>query len=174
MKQDVHHGFPKMMYTYPKVSNRIPSDPTRAYVGSDIRPKMEEHPISFHQPTSPTTLTHPTHGESSYADNLLSSRYNEYAESYPDQLAANGYYNGMHVYDMPRVDFDQSMMKGDEQAMHATSQTNLGRHDNFRSDSPALSDNSPLSMTLSISSGGSSDGQGAPIDNSNTSSFTSL
>ncbi|KIJ49706.1 hypothetical protein M422DRAFT_28068 [Sphaerobolus stellatus SS14] len=155
------------MYTYPQVStrSRIPSDPVPPY--ADVRPKLEEQPVSLNQ--------HPAYQNSdqlSFADGLLSSKYSDYGDSHTGQLGSGGsYYSGMRLYDMPG-EFEQPLMKGDDHTVHAAPQTSMDRH-SFQADSPGSSDNSPLSMTLSISSGGSSDGQDA-ADASNASSFASL
>lgn len=89
-----------------------------------------------------------------YMEHFLPGRYNDYEEG---GLGSGEYsYSGMRLCDFP-LELDQTLLKSD--MGFGTGHGIVGRHhDSFRPSSPQSCDNSPLSMTLSISSGTSSEG----------------
>ena len=91
-----------------------------------------------------------------YSEHFLPARYNDYEGLAPGEYS----YGGMRLFDLP-LELDQTLLKTNIGFTngHVTAPANVGRlHDSFRSGSPPSSDNSPLSMSLSISSGTSSEG----------------
>jgi hypothetical protein len=101
------------------------------------------------QSTSPT-----------YSEHFLPARYNDYETG----LAPGGEYScgGMRLFDLP-LELDQALLKSDTgpfvNSGHVSAPEVIGtHHEGLRSGTPLSCENSPLSMTLSISSGTSSEG----------------
>lgn len=157
------------LYSFPKsgrgISGELPHL-TIAPVGLRPRPQKRRSPIPGARlrdfPTLPP-LHISLHNQSmspTYSEHFLPARYNDYEEG----LAPGGEYScgGMRLFDLP-LELDQTLLKSDigpfANGGHLSAPTVIGRqHDVLRSGTPLSCENSPLSMTQSISSGTSSEG----------------
>jgi hypothetical protein len=97
-----------------------------------------------------------------YSEHLLPARYNDYDDGLASGLNS---YVGMRLFDYP-LELDHALLKADmgfANGLRGAPATTGRHHDGFRTGSPLSCNNSPLSTTLSVSSGTSS--EGAHVEN---------
>jgi len=158
-------GTSGMLYTFPKAGSAEPYHlPIGPSGGHKTKKRRSPGPTArLHNEPLLAPLPVPSQATQTYSDAFPPSKYNDTLKYDPALEPGEYAYGGMKFLDMP-PELDPNLLKVDPLYADINGHgaaPGMSKHhgfDGFRHASPLSSDNSPLSMTLSLSSGPSSDG----------------